>query len=140
MVIGSTGLIMLPVHIASYRERGVLRRFAASGFPRWSFALAELVVGLVAVVIGGAALLAVAAPVYGMPDVESPVRVVAGIVAGSVAFISLGVLLGTADAVGAGRAGGRADGVLPVVPARWRRPAARGDGGDDAARSPTSCR
>jgi ABC-2 type transport system permease protein len=41
VVIGSTGLIMLPVHMASYRERGVLRRFAASGFPRWSFALAE---------------------------------------------------------------------------------------------------
>ena len=40
VVIGATGLIMLPVHIASYRERGVLRRFAASGFPRWSFARA----------------------------------------------------------------------------------------------------
>ena len=40
--LGATGLIMLPVHIASYRERGVLRRFAASGFPRWSFALAQL--------------------------------------------------------------------------------------------------
>ena len=34
VVIGATGLIMLPVHIASYRERGVMRRFAASGFPR----------------------------------------------------------------------------------------------------------
>ncbi len=33
VVIGSTGLIMLPVHIATYRERGVLRRFAAVGLP-----------------------------------------------------------------------------------------------------------
>ncbi len=95
VVIGSVGLITLPVHIATYRERGVLRRFAASGFPRWSFALAELVLGLVAVVVGGIVLLAVAAPVYGLPDVESPVRVAAGIVAGSVAFVSLGVLIGT---------------------------------------------
>ena len=55
VVIGATGLIMLPVHIASYRERGVLRRFAASGFPRWSFALAQLVVGLTAIVVAGAA-------------------------------------------------------------------------------------
>ena len=38
---------MVPVHLASYRERGVLRRFAAAGFPRWSFAIAELVVGLI---------------------------------------------------------------------------------------------
>ena len=33
VVIAATGLVMLPVHLASYRERGVLRRFAAAGFP-----------------------------------------------------------------------------------------------------------
>ena len=32
VVIAATGLVMLPVHLASYRERGVLRRFAAAGF------------------------------------------------------------------------------------------------------------
>jgi ABC-2 type transport system permease protein len=95
VVIGSTGLIMLPVHMASYRERGVLRRFAASGFPRWSFALAELAIGLGAIAIAGPLLLAIAAPVYGIPEVEDPLRVAAGIVAGSVAFISIGVLLGS---------------------------------------------
>jgi ABC-2 type transport system permease protein len=95
VVIGATGLIMLPVHIASYRERGVLRRFAASGFPRWSFALAELAIGLIAIAISGALLLAVAAPVYGVPHVESPLRVVAGTAAGAITFVSIGVLLGT---------------------------------------------
>jgi ABC-2 type transport system permease protein len=95
VVIGATGLVMLPVHIASYRERGVLRRFAASGFPRWSFALAQLVIGLSAIAISGLLLMAVAAPVYGVPTIEDPVRVGLGIAAGSVAFVSLGVLLGT---------------------------------------------
>jgi len=95
VVMGSTGLIMLPVHIASYRERGVLRRFAASGFPRWSFALAELVIGLLAVVVSGLVLLAVAAPVYGLPAVQDPVRVVVATGAGAVLFIAIGVLLGT---------------------------------------------
>ncbi len=95
VVIGATGLVMLPVHIASYRERGVLRRFAAAGFPRWSFAVAQLAVGLAAVAVAGALLLAVAAPVYGIPDVQEPLRVVAGIVVGAVAFVSIGVLLGT---------------------------------------------
>ena len=33
VVIAAVGLVMLPVHLASYRERGVLRRFAAAGFP-----------------------------------------------------------------------------------------------------------
>lgn len=95
VVIGATGLVMLPVHIASYRERGVLRRFAASGFPRWSFSLAQLGMGLAAIGVAGPVLLATAAPVYGLPDVADPVRVAAGIVAGSVAFIAIGVLLGT---------------------------------------------
>jgi ABC-2 type transport system permease protein len=95
VVIGATGLIMLPVHIASYRERGVLRRFAASGFPRWSFALAELIVGLTAIAVAGGLLLAVAAPVYGIPGIDDPARVIAGIAVGSFAFVAIGVLLGT---------------------------------------------
>lgn len=95
VVIGAIGLIMLPVHIASYRERGVLRRFAAAGFPRWSFATAEAAVGLIAVAVGGACLLAVAAPVYGVPAPDQPARVLAGAVAAAVAFVSIGVLLGT---------------------------------------------
>lgn len=95
VVIGATGLIMLPVHIASYRERGVLRRLAASGFPRWSFALAEMVIGLVAIVVSCVLLMVVAAPVYGVPEVHDPLRVGLGVLAGSVAFVSLGILLGT---------------------------------------------
>ena len=47
VVIAAVRLVMLPVHVASYRERGVLRRFAAAGFPRWSFAIAQLIVGLI---------------------------------------------------------------------------------------------
>src|SRR6201986_3059503 len=47
VVIAATGLIMVPVHLASYRERGVLRRFAVAGLPRWSFALSAGLVVLV---------------------------------------------------------------------------------------------
>jgi ABC-2 type transport system permease protein len=95
VVIAATGLIMLPVHLASYRERGVLRRFVASGFPRWSFAIAQLVVGLLVTLAAAVMLLVVAAPVYGVPSVHVPWRVAAGLVAGAVAFVSGGVLLGS---------------------------------------------
>ena len=95
VVIAATGLIMVPVHLASYRERGVLRRFAAAGFPQWSFALAQLAVGLAAIAVSAVLLLAVAAPVYGIPTVHDPGLVVAGVVLGSVTFVSIGVLLGT---------------------------------------------
>jgi ABC-2 type transport system permease protein len=95
VVIAATGLVMLPVHMASYRERGVLRRFAAAGFPRWSFAIAELVMGLAMIVVAAALLLAVAAPAYGIPPVEHLWRVVVGFVFGAVGFVSVGVLLGS---------------------------------------------
>jgi ABC-2 type transport system permease protein len=95
VVIGATGLIMIPVHLASYRERGVLRRFAAAGFPQWSFALAQLAVGLAAIAVASVLLLAVAAPVYGVPALHHPWLVLLGVVFGAVAFVSIGVLLGT---------------------------------------------
>jgi ABC-2 type transport system permease protein len=95
VVIAATGLIMVPVHLASYRERGVLRRFAAAGFPRWSFALAQMITGLVAIAAGSAILLVVAAPIYGLPPTQHVGRVIVAIGAGSIAFVSIGVLLGS---------------------------------------------
>src|SRR5580658_3157138 len=95
VVIAATGLVMLPVHLASYRERGVLRRFAAAGFPRWSFAIAQLVVGLITTAVACALLLAVAAPVYGVPALHDAWRVGLALALGAVGFVSLGVLLGT---------------------------------------------
>ncbi len=95
VVIAATGLVMLPVHLASYRERGVLRRFAAAGFPRWSFAIAQMVVGLVTTTIACVLLLAVAWPVYGIPAVQDAWRVAAALAVGAVGFVSLGVLLGS---------------------------------------------
>jgi ABC-2 type transport system permease protein len=95
VVIAATGLVMLPVHLASYRERGVLRRFAAAGFPRWSFAVAQLVVGLLTTAVACVLLLVVAAPVYGVPAVHDGWRVAVALMAGALGFVSLGVLLGS---------------------------------------------
>ena len=86
---------MMPVHLASYRERGVLRRFAAAGFPRWSFAIAQLVVGLTTTLVACALLLVVAAPVYGIPPLHTWWRVAAALALGAVAFVAIGVLLGS---------------------------------------------
>jgi ABC-2 type transport system permease protein len=95
VVIAAMGLVMLPVHLASYRERGVLRRFAAAGFPRWSFPISQLIVGLVTTAVSCALLLVVAAPVYGIPPLHAWWRVAAAVALGSVAFVSVGVLLGS---------------------------------------------
>jgi ABC-2 type transport system permease protein len=95
VVIAAVGLIMLPVHIASYREAGVLRRFDAAGFPRWAFPVSQVAMGAVFVAGGAMTLLATAAVAYGLPPVEDVAGTTVGIVAGSLMFISIGVLLGT---------------------------------------------
>jgi ABC-2 type transport system permease protein len=95
VVIAAIGLVMVPVHVASYRERGVLRRFSAAGFPRWSFAIAQVVAGVAMTVVACVVLLAVAGVVYGLPPIQSPVPALAAILLGAVSFTSLGVLLGT---------------------------------------------
>ena len=95
VVIAAIGLVMVPVHLAAYRERGVLRRFTAAGFPRWSFAAAQLAVGVILTLVASAVLLVVAGLVYGLPPIESPVAAVAGVLVGALAFTSLGLLLGS---------------------------------------------
>ena len=95
IVIAAIGLVMVPVHLAAYRERGVLRRFAAAGFPRWSFATAQLIVGVTLTLVASAVLLVVAGLVYGLPPVTNPLATVTGVVLGAVAFTSVGLLLGS---------------------------------------------
>lgn len=95
VVIAAIGLVMVPVHLAAYRERGVLRRFTAAGFPPWAFAVAQLLVGVVLTVVASAVLLAVAAPVYGLPPVQDPVAVVAAVLLGALAFTAIGLLIGS---------------------------------------------
>jgi ABC-2 type transport system permease protein len=94
VVIAAVGLIMLPVHIASYREAGILRRYEAAGFPRWAFPVSQVVMGALFIAVGAVLLLATAALAYGLPAVDDVPRTVAGIVLGSLMFISVGVWLG----------------------------------------------
>lgn len=94
VVIAAIGLVMVPVHLAAYRERGVLKRFAAAGFSRWSFAIAQLVVGVLLTITASAVLLLVAGLAYGLPPVQALPATLVGVVLGAVAFTSLGLLLG----------------------------------------------
>ncbi len=94
IVLCSIGLIMLPAHIAGYRERGVLRRFNTSGMPFWSFAVAQFLSGATFAVLGFGSLIITATLANGLPSVDDPARMVVGLVVSTLAFISIGVALG----------------------------------------------
>lgn len=95
IVIAAIGLIMMPVHLAGYRERGILRRFQVSSFPRWALPVAHLAIGLAMTAVGIAALLTAAWLTYGLPAINDVPRTIFGIVLGSVAFTSIGVAIGS---------------------------------------------
>lgn len=94
--LGALALIGLPVMLASYRERGVLRRFEAFGVPTRSVVTAQALVTSGMVVLGAVLVVATAAPIYGVPPVEDPARVAVGFITGLVTMVALGVALGLA--------------------------------------------
>jgi ABC-2 type transport system permease protein len=89
-------LVGLPVALASYRERGVLRRLEAFGVTPAQVIVTQAIVTAVLVVIGIAAVLAVAAVTYGIPHVVHPVQVAVGLVAATVTLVLAGVAVGLA--------------------------------------------
>ena len=124
-------LVGLPVSLASYRERGVLRRFEAFGVPAWRVVAAQALVTLGLVVVGAVLVLALASFTYGIPSVVYGWQTVVGAVVGVVCLLLLGVVVGLAGAVGAGGAGRGAAGVLPALSARRRWAAAGCHDGPD---------
>lgn len=94
VVLAAIGLIMLPAHVASYRERGVLRRYDTAGFARWMFPAAQYLCGLTFALLGFASLTITALLSSGMPDMVDATRTIVGLAVGTLAFISVGVALG----------------------------------------------
>lgn len=89
-------LIGLPVTLASYRERGVLRRFEAFGVSTARVVAAQAAVTCGLVVLAAAVVLAVAAPTYGIPHLVHPAQALLGLAAGTLVLVALGVAIGLA--------------------------------------------
>jgi ABC-2 type transport system permease protein len=89
-------LVGLPVALASYRERGVLRRFEAFGISTAKVVAAQAAVTCGLVLLGAAVLLALAAPTYGIPHVAHPLATALGLTAGTLTLLLLGIAVGLA--------------------------------------------
>jgi ABC-2 type transport system permease protein len=94
LVIASVTVISLPTHLAGSRERGVLKRFRASGATAWMVLVSQVSVALMLAVVSSSVLVAVAVPVYDFPGPQSPGVLIAAFLLCAVAFAALGVLLG----------------------------------------------
>ena len=94
LVTASIGLIALPVHIAGYRERGVLRRFRASSVPSFSVFGAQVFVALVAATFSALVLIGAALLSWDISAPDSLVGVIGGFLLSVLCFAAIGFLLG----------------------------------------------
>jgi ABC-2 type transport system permease protein len=89
-------LVGLPVALASYRERGVLRRLEAFGVSRLAMVGAQAAVTCALVVVAAGVVLALALPTYGIPHLVHPALTVAGLALGTLTLLLLGIAIGLA--------------------------------------------
>ncbi|NBC00827.1 MAG: ABC transporter permease [Bacteroidetes bacterium] len=107
IMIGALSLIGVPITLATYREKGVLRRFRVTPMPTGLVLAAHGLVALVMVLIGTGLVVGTGVVLFDLRLPASPVGVLAATVLGCVSFLAVGFLLGgtlptarTAQAVG----------------------------------------
>ena len=94
LVMMAIGTAALPVHIAGYRERGVLRRFRASSLSVWSLLGSQLLVSFAVAVAGSLLVFAFGMLVYKPHLPISPGLLAGAFVLGTLCFVSFGFFLG----------------------------------------------
>lgn len=94
VVIAAVSLVALPVHVANYRERGVLRRLRASSVPATTVILAQVVVALVLVLTGALVLVAAGLALYDTNLPTATFQTAVGFLVAAVGFLALGFLIG----------------------------------------------
>lgn len=94
MVISSIGVVGLPVHIAAYRERRILRRLRASSMSVWTVLGSQVLVSFVIAVLGSILLSAVSFITYHADFPKQLALFIPAFVLGSISFSALGFFLG----------------------------------------------
>lgn len=94
LVAAAIGLVSLPVHLASYREHGIFRRFRASGISVTTVLAAEVAVAVVLTLLGSVLVAGAAAAVYRNEQPRSVVPALATLVVVTLTFAAIGILLG----------------------------------------------
>jgi ABC-2 type transport system permease protein len=87
------GLQSLPIGLVTYREKGVLRRMAATPLRPWAVLLVQLLVNLVTVVVATGLMVAVAVLGLGVPFPRHPLGFAVTFVVGTSAVFAIGLLI-----------------------------------------------
>jgi len=94
LVIAAVCLIGVPVQLASYKERGVLRRFRASSVPVSAVIGSQVLLSVVVAAAGSILLVALAWVIYDIHAAKDVAGFILAFLLVVTAFASLGVMLG----------------------------------------------
>ncbi len=93
IIIGSVGLLSIPINICSQKESGTLRRFQASPLQPLVFMLADIISNLIVTLIGMAFLFLMGFLVYHIHMDGSFWNVILALLLGSLSMFSIGYLI-----------------------------------------------
>jgi ABC-2 type transport system permease protein len=94
LVIASIGLVQLPLHLANYKERRILRRFRASSISALSVFSSQILVSMLIALIGAIAVTLIGALFYKVHMPQDWLGVIGAFVLSVFCFAAIGFLLG----------------------------------------------
>ena len=93
LIIGTTGMIGLPIALSVYREKGVLRRFRATPLKPVTVLGSQVLVNLAVSLVGMVALVVAGVIVYDLTLPAAPLGALLAIIIGGLSFLSVGFVL-----------------------------------------------
>ncbi len=93
MIIGTTGMVGLPIALSVYRENGILRRFRTTPLKPITVLGSQVLVNLIVSLIGMVLLVIVGVVVYDLTLPEAPTGTILAVIIGGLSFLSVGFVL-----------------------------------------------
>ncbi len=87
------GVQNLPTGLATYREKGILRRMSATPVSPFAVLVVQLLLNLVTVALGTVLMVAVAVGVFGVPAPRHPIGFALAFLCGTAAVFAIGLLI-----------------------------------------------
>ncbi len=93
LILGSVGLLSVPIATGGYRELGVLRRLRATPMRPLTYIVADVITNLVMVILGMILLVIVGWAIYKVRFEGQILNVFAGVILGGLSLFALGYLI-----------------------------------------------
>ncbi len=94
LVMMAIGTVALPVHLAGYRDRGILRRLRAAGFSIWAVMGSQLLVSFLIALAGSILVSVCGFLAYSPSPPENYLLLAFAFIIGTISFSALGFFLG----------------------------------------------